>query len=90
MDINTFMALTKEDFEAMGLEDLEAFQKYASEFREQLKAQARVLVSVLDVKIERAKILRMFENLSNDQKKALVQSISEVGGIDSQESVIGL
>jgi hypothetical protein len=90
MDINSFMALTMDDFEAMTIAQLEEAQIWAGNFREALKDQARLLTSVFDVKLERAKILKMFENLSNDQKRDLVQAISDAGGIESNESVVGL
>lgn len=86
MKYNEFMDMTADDFEDMSAADLEKLQQQASAWREELKAQARVLVGVLDKKLTAAQTILRFEQMTDAEKAALIQHVKEAGGIDSGEA----
>lgn len=86
MKLSDFLKLTADDFDAMSADDLTELQHQASDWRDQLKAQQRALVGVLDGKLQHTEALRRFEKMSDAEKAALIQHVRDVGEIASDEA----
>lgn len=86
MKLSDFLKMTVDDFEAMSANVLTELQHQASDWRDDLKAQQRVLVGVLDKKLQHTEALRRFETMSDAEKAALIQHVKEVGSINSDEA----
>lgn len=85
MKLSDFLKMTEAQFEAMGVDDLTDLQHAASDWRDELKAQARVLVGVLDRKRQQFDAKRWLASMTDAEKAAMMQIVRDAGEIDSGE-----